>query len=861
MDEADLYDFINTNNEFLTDMESAINQFDVDGTQEQQPEHHPPAPSFNPLGTFPFPDVEIPGPADFALYLPEYTEPQGEQVAQTSTDAQFLNNNTNNDPYSLDTFSNGEPFLGSYTDMLDLNGLDPYFGYQVLFGESEQSAEQQPATEQDRPVQSEQDRPVQPEQYPESQSSEDKIKTPLNMPNIFPSMCPSKNIDPNLDLMDSFWMAGLPTPTDFNARLDAGTGGQKAVPKLPDFPTGRAPDISVMINTQNNYVNTNNNNDSNSNSNSNSNINPNVQEQVNFNMNSIGDQGYENQRGNVSSTRGENATGLYPMVTNQSHRTDMANQFQFNPGSGYHNTVPTIATPLPRASAQEQSYQDAQSSGNRFQTTVYPPPPEINQQRYFMGGPQNAEKGYRNPTSSPNFLNRHQWASEAAAAIEQISRRYGAPNPWKRARVEDEEEQPPVSRKRPRSGTAPARTQRGMGRVDRRFEPIPGNQSPQDFDLNRRRREPTFSASYPPRGTCQPESNMANRSIYAGLGNGYRQFSAPTRMRPEGYMNISRSDPGYMPLPPPPNNLRGHMEPQMFHQQTSYHTNNAGMNRTLPRLPGLVPSTPPAFIDNNRGPPLNGHYSTNLTEQVTRPAVQENPSNEKPIKPEEPWMAGVIPVTRRGRRMPVNAESSNRAERKSSRPMWECRLESYYPRVWMLEEEAKMVEKNYDKNPRKAFQNMSNAKNNMKSIQLDWDQVELLNSIRQAARNVEEERRKLCKPEEYIAKEIPSDYKPKARLLQCYNAWLEAKQEGGMVSNSWTNRKRRTADNRTYKPAKEEEGQEDESSEPILRASPQSSALAQPGNSPVQNRKRGRPQGKFNKSDAEEPAAKKPREQ
>ncbi|KAA8569863.1 hypothetical protein EYC84_002206 [Monilinia fructicola] len=363
--------------------------------------------------------------------------------------------------------------------------------------------------------------------------------------------------------------------------------------------------------------------------------------------------------------------------------------------------------------------------------------------------------------------------------------------------------------------------------------------------------------------------------------------------------SISQKRPRYgsSHIPLPPNTFGGHMEPHWFDQQATNHTENAGMNQALPLLPEIQLEMPRDFADIDRAPSPSGNYSTPLN-RPRNPMVRDRnfgnarptPGNTEPpaereilgsITPtpgdnkpsvehanfggripapgknksslEREILGGIIPASRRVRRKPVNGGSSDEPANKSKRLPWEHRLESHFPRVHMLEEEAEAVEKNYKDNPRKAFEDLSKAKKNMKAIHIDWEQMELLNSIRQTARKEEKERKRRCKPEDYIPKNIPADYKPKARLLKCYNAWLTAKREHGMVTNSWTERNRRTADKKltsTYSGIYSLGTSDGGTS--ILEDYVQPSGIEEFNNSEVQKRKKAMPQEASENFDGEE---------
>ncbi|TGO45058.1 hypothetical protein BOTNAR_0706g00010 [Botryotinia narcissicola] len=154
-----------------------------------------------------------------------------------------------------------------------------------------------------------------------------------------------------------------------------------------------------------------------------------------------------------------------------------------------------------------------------------------------------------------------------------------------------------------------------------------------------------------------------------------------------------------------------------------------------------------------------------------------------------------------------SSESDSSESRKSKdtgttrrkRKPWTARTESSYPRAWMTKPEMKIIDPDYEKNPRLAFQDMTKAKNGMKSFQIDWDQVELLNEHRRNAANEENERMECHAPETYVPKFVPKLYFPNARLRECRDEWFRRKQMGD-TSDSWTNRMRRKADRSNYNP-------------------------------------------------------------
>ncbi|KAF7935145.1 uncharacterized protein EAE98_003190 [Botrytis deweyae] len=148
---------------------------------------------------------------------------------------------------------------------------------------------------------------------------------------------------------------------------------------------------------------------------------------------------------------------------------------------------------------------------------------------------------------------------------------------------------------------------------------------------------------------------------------------------------------------------------------------------------------------------------------------------------------------------PETSKSKNKGASKRKHRPWTTRTESAYPRVWMTEQEMKLIDPDYEKNPRLAFQDMTNAKNGMKSFQIDWDQVELLNEHRRHVANQEKERMKRSAPGTYAKNFVPKPYCPKGRLRECRDEWLRRKQMGD-ASDSWTNRMRRMADHTRYNP-------------------------------------------------------------
>ncbi|KAF5868347.1 uncharacterized protein Bfra_007545 [Botrytis fragariae] len=148
---------------------------------------------------------------------------------------------------------------------------------------------------------------------------------------------------------------------------------------------------------------------------------------------------------------------------------------------------------------------------------------------------------------------------------------------------------------------------------------------------------------------------------------------------------------------------------------------------------------------------------------------------------------------------PETRKSKNKGATQRKRRPWTTRTEFNYPRVWMTEQEMKIIDPEYEKNPRLAFKDMTNAKNGMKSFQINWDQVELLNEHRRNVAHEENERMKRSAPGTYVQKFIPKPYCPNGRLRECRDEWLRRKQTGE-VSDSWTNRMRRTADHRRYNP-------------------------------------------------------------
>ncbi|KAF7956257.1 hypothetical protein EAE96_005177 [Botrytis aclada] len=153
---------------------------------------------------------------------------------------------------------------------------------------------------------------------------------------------------------------------------------------------------------------------------------------------------------------------------------------------------------------------------------------------------------------------------------------------------------------------------------------------------------------------------------------------------------------------------------------------------------------------------------------------------------------------------PETSKSKNKGAAKKKRKPWTERAEFTFSRVWMTEQEMKLIDPEYEKNPRLAFKDMTNAKNGMKSFQIDWDQVQLLNEHRRKAAREENERAKRSTPGEYVQKFVPKPYIPDGRLRKCRDEWFKKKQMGE-VSDSWTNRKRRMADHTRYNPEAEDD--------------------------------------------------------
>ncbi|TGO36295.1 hypothetical protein BHYA_0129g00160 [Botrytis hyacinthi] len=148
-------------------------------------------------------------------------------------------------------------------------------------------------------------------------------------------------------------------------------------------------------------------------------------------------------------------------------------------------------------------------------------------------------------------------------------------------------------------------------------------------------------------------------------------------------------------------------------------------------------------------------------------------------------------------------KSKDKGTTQRKRKPWTARTESSYPRVWMNKQEMKLIDSDYDKNPRLAFQDMTKAKNGLKSFQIDWDQAELLNEHRKNAAKEENERMKRHAPGTYVQKFVPKLYFPKGRLQECRDEWFRRKEMGD-ASDSWTNRMRRMADRSNYNPELED---------------------------------------------------------
>ncbi|TGO18422.1 hypothetical protein BTUL_0010g00920 [Botrytis tulipae] len=175
-------------------------------------------------------------------------------------------------------------------------------------------------------------------------------------------------------------------------------------------------------------------------------------------------------------------------------------------------------------------------------------------------------------------------------------------------------------------------------------------------------------------------------------------------------------------------------------------------------------------------------------------------------------------------------KSKDTGTTRRKREPWTARTESSYPRVWMTEQEMKHIDPDYEKNPRLAFQDMTKAKNGMKSFQIDWDQVELLNEHRRNTANEENERMKCHAPGTYVQMFVPKLYFPKGRLRECRDEWLRRKQMGD-TSDSWTNRMRRKADRSNFNP--ELEG--DSNLKSSLEDFPETTLVVHSENANVQN--------------------------
>ncbi|KAB8298641.1 hypothetical protein EYC80_000820 [Monilinia laxa] len=849
-----IYNFINTNNELAFVMESTVESNTVEETQGYLPPHHQAYATADPLDASLNYNVEQPWPQDFKIYSSEATQLQ-EQPTQPVADGQSFVYDTDNATYPMDTLINGDPFVGSYTDMLGLDDLN--YNFQTWSGEAENSAEQVSVTEQAQNL---------PLAVTEPQSDEHNIDNSTDIRNHLPNVHPSENIDTNPVITNTTIEAGL--TTDWKNNL--GAYGEESVAKLPTFTACPAPDMSVMYNNYSTYDN----------------INLDGQGRVN-----VTNQRNLNKHSNIP-IQGNNSPELNQMAANQSDYADRGDQF--HAGSPWNSSRPTFPSPMLRTPVQEQGYNNAQHFDDYSRIPGHPP--SYMGQKYHVSSPRSKDSGYQTTSSSPHPQERRTLATETANSLQTLSSQYGMSN----------------SGKRPRNAPAQARVQGGiqyrpesLRSVGDRFEPIPNNQGLQNFASNR---QEGLSGSWTydnDRNARNPERRTGNNSMFAGVGNSYPQFDSSMGMRSQNYMNAPRNGPSHM-TPPPPNNYEGHMNPRLYDQQRANNARLVDMNQALPRVPGFQLSTLQDITDNDRAPPPGGYYNTNFLNRPgnqpvhnsslgngrlapgnTSPSLERAipggkipaPANAKPSLERE-MLGGIIPAIRRVRKKPANRGSGEEPVKKSKRSPWDHRFESQFPRVHMLEEEVEVVEKNYKDNPRKTFENMSNTKDDMKAIHIDWEQVELLNSIRQNARKEEKERKRLCKPEEYIPKRIPADYKPKARLLQCYNAWLKAKQEHGMVSNSWTDRKRRTADKKLYKPREEGQGQEDGSLQPMLRTSPepdsrslltsdgktsrleghgQGSTIAQPRNPEVRKRKRAEPEEELENSDGEQHGAKKSR--
>lgn len=135
---------------------------------------------------------------------------------------------------------------------------------------------------------------------------------------------------------------------------------------------------------------------------------------------------------------------------------------------------------------------------------------------------------------------------------------------------------------------------------------------------------------------------------------------------------------------------------------------------------------PPAFQSFSSVPAAYRPYNTILNENSDAIAPLNNYGSSGMASSNAGGHLTVSPASGTARKSNKVATKSG-SEGKARKSFWK-RRESHFPRVWMTKEEAKAILQDFEKNPPATFRDMSKAKNNMKSIIIDWTQMELLNA-------------------------------------------------------------------------------------------------------------------------------------
>ncbi|KAI9642644.1 hypothetical protein NHQ30_009449 [Ciborinia camelliae] len=225
--------------------------------------------------------------------------------------------------------------------------------------------------------------------------------------------------------------------------------------------------------------------------------------------------------------------------------------------------------------------------------------------------------------------------------------------------------------------------------------------------------------------------STGNLSTYAEFGHASPQFSVPPAMGPGRYMNMFQSEPSYMESQMfDPQMFDPQMfAPQMLDPQMLHRGGFLDMGQPLPQSSEFQ-MTQDFTNYHLASPPLNGYYSTIPNSARLRAALIQstNPGNAN-LAPENSNLDVRIPAFKSASRKGKNGASNDgQTEKKAKRIPWWKRLESRYPRVPMTLQELKAIDPDYEKNPRRAFQDMNGEENRMKAFQISWDQMELLNA-------------------------------------------------------------------------------------------------------------------------------------